>query len=42
MSTLDRVASPHTYTVSNLITVIVAGWFALTFAVTLGWLLTIA
>jgi hypothetical protein len=36
MSTLDRVIPPRVFRVSTAITVVVAGWFALTFALTVG------
>lgn len=39
MTSIDQVATPHALTVSTLVTVIVAGWFALTFAFTVGGLL---
>lgn len=40
MATLDRVISPLSFRVSTAVTVVVAGWFALTFAITVGALLT--
>ncbi len=36
MSTLDRVVSPQAFRVSTAITGVIAGWFALTFAVTVA------
>ncbi len=36
MSALDRVVSPKVFRLSTAITGVVAGWFALTFAVTVG------
>jgi hypothetical protein len=39
MSTLDRVVSPQAFRVSTAVTVVIAGWFALTFAITVGGLL---
>lgn len=36
MSTIDRVIPPYAFGVSSAITAIIAGWFALTFAVTVG------
>lgn len=36
MSTIDRVIPPYAFGVSSVITAIIAGWFALTFAVTVG------
>jgi len=36
MATLDRVVPPRALRVSTAVTVITAGWFALTFAVTVG------
>ena len=39
MSTLDRVVSPQAFRVSTVVTVVIAGWFALTFAITVGGLL---
>jgi hypothetical protein len=40
MATLDRVISPQSFRVSTAVTVVVAGWFAFTFAVTVGALIT--
>ena len=39
MSTLDRVVSPQAFRVSTAVTLAIAGWFALTFAITVGALL---
>lgn len=39
MSTLDQVIPPKAFRVSTAVTVLIAGWFALTFAVTVGGLL---
>jgi hypothetical protein len=36
MATLDRVVPPRAFRVSTMITAVIAGWFALTFAVTVG------
>lgn len=36
MNVIDWIFSPHAFGVSSAITAIVAGWFALTFAITLG------
>ena len=36
MESIDRVIPPHVFGVSTAVTAIVAGWFALTFAITLG------
>ena len=39
MSTLDRVVSPQAFRVSTAVTTVIAGWFALTFALTVAALL---
>lgn len=36
MSSLDRVVPPQVFRLSTAITGVIAGWFALTFAVTVG------
>jgi len=36
MATLDRVVPPGAFRISTAITAVIAGWFALTFAVTVG------
>lgn len=36
MSSLDRVIPPRVFRLSTAITGVIAGWFALTFAVTVG------
>ena len=39
MSSIDRVVSPQAFRVSTAVIVVVASWFALTFAITVGRLL---
>jgi hypothetical protein len=39
MSTIDRIVSPRAFRVSTAVMAIVAGWFALTFALAVGTLL---
>lgn len=36
MSSIDRVIPPRVFRVSTAVTVVTAGWFALTFALTVG------
>lgn len=36
MATIDRVLSPNACRLSTAVTVVVAGWFAITFAVTVA------
>jgi hypothetical protein len=36
VSSIDRVIPPRVFRVSTAVTVVIAGWFALTFALTVG------
>jgi hypothetical protein len=36
MANIDRVIPPYVFGVSTVVTAIIAGWFALTFAFTVG------
>jgi hypothetical protein len=36
MNALDRIIAPHALGVGSVVTALVAGWFALTFALAVG------
>lgn len=36
MSSLDEVIAPHAFRVSTALTAVIASWFALTFAISVG------